>query len=225
MAGGLVWIAYLAPMSFDRLAPHYTWMEKALAGPRLQRSRTAWLDELAGCERLLIAGVGHGHFLAACARRFPALEITSVDASAAMLRHAEARARRTAPHPHRLHFVHAALPAWPPPAGHFDAIATHFFLDCFSPGELTAVVAALAHAARPECRWLLTDFVVPERGLARQRARAIHATMYAFFRPLAGVKARRVTPPDDLLHAHGFTLAQRTHTEWGLLQADLWSRG
>ena len=27
-------------MSFDRLAPHYTWMEAVLAGPRLQRCRT-----------------------------------------------------------------------------------------------------------------------------------------------------------------------------------------
>ena len=33
-------------MKFDRLAPHYDWMETWLAGERLQRTRTAWLDEL-----------------------------------------------------------------------------------------------------------------------------------------------------------------------------------
>lgn len=212
-------------MSFDLLAPHYTWMEKALAGPRLQRCRTTWLDSLADCRRILNVGVGHGHFLAACARRFPDAEITSVDASAPMLDHAHERARRTAPNFSRLAFVHATLPAWSPPAAHYDAIVTNFFLDCFSPEELAPVVAGLARAARPPAKWLLADFTVPERGWARHRARAIHATMYAFFRPIAGVKARRVTPPDALLRAENFTLTGRKTSEWGLLHADLWTRG
>jgi ubiquinone/menaquinone biosynthesis C-methylase UbiE len=211
-------------MSFDILAPHYSWMEKVLAGPRLQRARTAHLDQLAGCERLLILGVGHGHFLRACAHRFPTAEIVSVDASAGMLAHAERRAR-AAPAPERLRFVHAALPAWRPPRGEFDAIATHFFLDCFPPDELAEVVAALAEGARPSARWLITDFAVPPRGWRRHRARAIHAAMYAFFRPVTRIRARRVTPPDDLLRTQGFTLAERRAAELGLIQSDLWIRG
>ncbi len=211
-------------MSFDRLAPHYTWMERALAGPRLQRCRTAWLDALAGCESLLIAGGGHGHFLRACARRFPEMEIVLVDASAQMLAHAEARTRRAGLESARLRFVHGALPAWRP-AARFDAIATHFFLDCFPPEELPAVVGALADASRPRAQWLLSDFTVPPRGWRRQRARAIHALMYAFFRPVTGVRARRVTAPDDLLRTHGFALVNRKTSEWGLLHADWWTRG
>ena len=212
-------------MSFDRLAPHYTWMERALAGPRLQRCRTAWLDALAGCERILIVGVGHGHFLRACAQKFPRAEIVSVDASAGMLAQAQAHARRDQLDLARLQFVHAALPGWQPPAGHFDAIVTNFFLDCFPPDELRPVVDALAHGLKPRARWLLADFAVPGSGWARHRARAVHAMMYAFFRPLAGVRARRVTAPDELLRAHGFTLVRRRTSEWGLLHADLWSRG
>jgi len=212
-------------MSFDRLAPHYTWMERALAGPRLQRCRTAWLDALADCETLLIAGGGHGHFMRACARRFPQLEITNVDASAGMLAHAEARARREQLNLARVKFIHAALPAWQPPAAQFDAVATNFFLDCFPAGELPAVIDTLAHGLRPRARWLNADFAVPAHGWARQRARAVHAVMYAFFRPIAGVRARRVTEPDELLRARGFTLARRRASEWGLLRADLWTRG
>jgi len=211
-------------MSFDRLAPHYTWMEHALAGPRLQRCRTTWLDALAGCEKILIAGVGHGHFLKTCAQRFPAAEIVSVDASAKMLAHAQARALRAAPNPGRLQFVHAALPAWRPEPARFDAVVTNFFLDCFPPDELRTVVGALADGLKPRARWLLADFAVPAHGWARHRARAVHATMYAFFRPIAGVRARRVTPPDDLLRAHSFTLERRRTSEWGLLHADLWRR-
>ena len=212
-------------MSFDLLAPHYTWMEIALAGSRLQRCRIAWLPALDGCERILIAGVGHGHFLKTCAQRLPEAEIVSVDASERMLAHAQARVQRTAPNPARLRFVHATLPAWSPPIGRFDAIVTNFFLDCFAPGELDAVVAALAGAARPHAQWLLADFTMPPgRGWARRRARAIHAAMYAFFRPIAGVKARCVTAPDSLLRRHGFALQRRKTSEWGLLHADWWAR-
>lgn len=219
-------------MSFDRLTPHYTWLERVLAGPRLQRARVAWVHELAPNLaheaperfRVLIAGVGHGHFLRACARRFPHVEIVSVDASARMLEQARARALHAGIPRERLQFVQASLPEWQPPAQSFDAIVTHFFLDCFPPGELADVVATLAHSARGTARWLLADFAVPARGWRRARAQTIHRAMYAFFRPVAQVQARRVTQPDPLLRAHGFTLLGRKTSEWGLLQSDLWTR-
>lgn len=212
-------------MSFDRLAPHYTWMESILAGRRLQRSRVTWLDELAGANDILIAGVGHGHFLRACARRFPNANITCVDASRVMLREAERRVRRSRLDATRLSFVHAALPAWTPPVERYDAIATHFFLDCFEGGELEAVIAALAASGRASCRWLVTDFAVPADGWSRRRALAVHGLMYAFFRRLTKIGARRLVEPDPMLQRHGFDLRHRRATEWGLLRADLWARG
>lgn len=212
-------------MSFDALAPHYTWMEAVLAGKRLQECRTTWLDVLNGCGDILIAGVGQGHFLAQCARRFPEARITSVDSSPVMLRHAQRRAEKAGARMAALEFVDAALPNWRAPSASFDAIVTHFFLDCFAPDELGVVVATLASAARPGASWLVSDFAVPPRGLARHRARAVHALMYAFFRPVARVSARAVTEPDSLLMEHGFQLAGRRNAEWGLLRADHWKRG
>ena len=50
-------------MSFDRLAPHYRWMERILAGEKLQRCRTAHLDSVNTAERVLLAGEGNGRFL------------------------------------------------------------------------------------------------------------------------------------------------------------------
>lgn len=211
-------------MSFERLAPHYTWMEKVLAGPRLQRCRTTWLESLAGCQDILIVGVGHGHFLKRCAQRFPDARITSVDASAGMLRHARQRAERARLPLDRLAFVHAMLPDWTPAAESFDAIATHFFLDCFPPDELEIVVSTLARSARPKARWLVSDFAIPPGGLARTRARAVHALMYGFFRRITRIPARRLTEPDPMLRAQGFELKGRRTSEWGLLRADLWAR-
>ncbi len=211
-------------MSFDVLAPHYTWMEAVLAGPRLQRCRLAWEGSLAGCRDLLIVGVGHGHCLRHYAQRFPHLRIVSVDASARMLTQARQRAEAAGLEVGRLAFVHAALPDWRPAAGSFDAIATPFFLDCFPQEELEAVIAALAHGARPEARWLVSDFAVPERGAARWRALAVHRLMYLFFRKVTRLRARRLTPPDAGLRRNGFSLEGRRTYEWGLLQADLWVR-
>jgi len=211
-------------MSFDRLAPHYGWMETVLAGPRLQRVRTTWIGELAGCRHLLVAGVGHGPALATVLRLHPALRITCVDASAGMLHHARRRAQRAGADLTRLTFVHAALPGWQP-AERFDAIATHFFLDCFSPEQLGVVVAELAALAAPGARWIVSDFALPAHGARRWRARAIHALMYRFFRVATRLPARRWTSPDPLLERAGFRLSGRRTSEWGLLQADLWQAG
>jgi ubiquinone/menaquinone biosynthesis C-methylase UbiE len=211
-------------MSFERLAPHYTWMEAVLAGRRLQRCRVTWINALSDCRNLLIAGVGHGHFLKTCAVRFPTLQITSVDASAGMLRAARRRADRAGANMECLRFVHAELPAWAPAKGEFDTVATHFFLDCFPPAELGAVIVALARGVRPGGQWLLSDFAVPSGGLARHRARAVHALMYGFFRRVARLRASRLTDPAPLLRAEAFTWRGRRTTEWGLLHADLWVR-
>lgn len=210
-------------MSFDRLAPHYRWMEAILAGPRLQRVRTTWIGELAGCRRLLVAGVGHGPALAAVLRAHPQLHITCLDASAGMLRAAQRNAVRAGADVSRLQFVHAALPGWRP-ARQFDAVATHFFLDCFPPEQLRVVVDELSALATSDARWIVSDFTVPTRGVRRWRARAVHALMYRFFRVATRLPARRWTNPDPLLEDAGFRLAGRKTSEWGLLQADLWLR-
>lgn len=206
-------------MNFDRLAPHYDWMEAVCGGGLLQRARTAWLDELRDCRRILSAGEGHGRFAAACAARFPAVELTCLEASGAML--ARAQHRATAP---TIRWQQVELPHWDP-EGKYDAIVTCFFLDCFPPGQLAQVVAKLAAGATADARWLVTDFAVPSQGLARWRAAVVHVLMYGFFRLVCGLPARRLTPPDDLLRAHGFRLAGRTESDWGLLRADVWRRG
>ncbi|MGE3519795.1 MAG: class I SAM-dependent methyltransferase [Vicinamibacterales bacterium] len=208
-------------MSFDRLAPHYDWMEALTAGNLLQTARTIWLGDLRGCRRVLSAGEGHGRFATAFGRRFPDARLTCVDASPAML----ARARRRAEAAQvSAEWIHGTVPAWRPPRGGFDAVVTCFFLDCFDGDELRTVVAALAEGAASGATWLVVDFAVPARGPKRWRAQAMHVSMYAFFRATTRISARRVTPPDDLLRAEGFRLKKRRELSWGLLRADLWVR-
>lgn len=212
-------------MSFDRLAPHYRWMERVLAGEKLQRCRLAWLGDVRDCQNVLVVGEGPGRFLGEAARALPSARFCCVDASAAMLARARAVWAKAGGEVERAQFVQTNLPAWEPPAGTFDLVVTHFFLDCFPADLLAAVVTRLAAGAGVNARWLLADFCVPARGIARWRARLALGAAYTFFRVATRLPARRLAPPEACLAAEGFQLVRRRTSDWGLLHSDLWQRG
>src|SRR5579864_4929172 len=91
--GGIATGFFLASrcMSFDVLAPHYRWMEVVLAGEKLQRCCTAFLERISGARNVLILGEGNGRFLVECRRKIPKAHIVCVDASARMLTLAQRR--------------------------------------------------------------------------------------------------------------------------------------
>lgn len=211
-------------MSFDRLAPHYRWMEWVLAGEKLQHCRIAFLEEVKHARRTLVVGEGNGRFLSALLRANPDMNVTCVDGSARMLECAQARLRRARQIAAHVEFVHADILSWTPPRDRFDLIVTHFFLDCFRPDQLATVVPRLGAVAAPDACWLVSDFCEPARVLARWRARWILASMYCFFRILTRLPARCLTPPDPFLERQGFALQSRHTSDWGLLHSDLWVR-
>jgi ubiquinone/menaquinone biosynthesis C-methylase UbiE len=79
-------------VSFDRIAPHYQFFETIAFGHALQRARTAFISQIRDDQRVLLVGEGDGRFLAELLRRKPEIEIDCVDASAAMIQSARARA-------------------------------------------------------------------------------------------------------------------------------------
>ncbi len=211
-------------MSFDVLAPHYGWMELALAGEKLQRCRTAFLDEVRSARNILLAGEGHGRCLVECCRRFSNARILCVDASAGMLARARARLAAAGGAAGRAEFICADILDWPAPARAFDLIATNFFLDCFRAEQLERLIARLAQAAAPGANWLVADFQIAPAGLKRVRSRLIVAAMYVFFGAVTRLPSRRLTAPDPWLQRAGFVLHRRREAEWGLLRCDWWRR-
>ncbi len=211
-------------MSFDRLAPHYRWMEQVFAGQQLQRCRTAFLNQIPSCRQVLVAGEGNGRFLAACRRRLPEARITCVDGSRKMLALAQERLRRQELPIAHVEFIQADIRQWPAPTATFDLVVTHFFLDCFPAQQVAEIVVRLARATQPGAHWLVADFCVPEQGWKRLRARAVVGGLYGFFRLTTGLAARQLTPPDPWLDQAGFQLRQRNPYDWGLLQSDWWTR-
>lgn len=212
-----------SPVSrFDPLAAHYEWMEAILAGRKLERCRDALWNRLPPVKNALLAGEGHGKFLAALLRRHPEARVTCLDASAGMLEMARRRMRRESLPLDRVEFVHADLLEWNIPGARYDLIATNFFLDCFAREQLPRAIARLKEGARPGAYWLISDFQIPRGGWKRLRAQIIHKTMYAFFRLVTRLPASAVVQPAPYLQASGFQRLYRREFDWDLLYAELW---
>jgi ubiquinone/menaquinone biosynthesis C-methylase UbiE len=210
-------------VSFDALAPWYRTLEWIAFGDDLQRCRTACLGEIAAPRRALVVGEGNGRFLCELLRQHPGVAVDCVDASQRMLQLARQRLERELPDRMQcVRFLHQDLTSWSPPAHHYDLVVTHFFLDCFAEAQLAAIIGKLAQAATENSNWLLADFCVPPRGVARFRARAWLAVMYRFFRLTAGIDAQQLVDPTPFLRDEGFAMARQHFFRKGMLKSEMW---
>lgn len=132
--------------------------------------------------------------------------------------------RFTEPLTDQLRFTHADVfnEDWGCGSERYDAIASHFFLDCFPPHQLARICETIAAGTSPGAPWLISDFRLPDRGWRRLRARWILWGMYRFFRIMTALPASRLTDPDPLLKSAGFRLRTRAHFNHGLLHSDIW---
>ena len=193
-------------------------MEWVLAGTLLQSCRTKHLPAIADSRKILLLGEGPGRFLYEVIRSGPAAEITCVDSSARMLK----QARREIPENTRVAFVHADVFVFG--FEEYDAVATHFFLDCFPADQLRQLVPRIGRALKPGGVWLLSDFRLPDSGPQRWRAAILLKLMYLFFRTVTSLPARQLTNPDPFMEQNGLTLLKRQTASFGLLHSDLWRK-
>jgi ubiquinone/menaquinone biosynthesis C-methylase UbiE len=205
-------------VSFDRLAPHYHWLETVGFGSTLQKARTRWSEELAAPRKVLIVGEGVGRFLCEFLRVHPDSAVDCVDSSARML---ELARRSISDGGNRVRFFEEDILSWTPPR-FYDLLVTNFVLDCFPQNELKLIVQKLAGVATPGAYWLLADFCIPEAGFARVHARFWLATLYGFFRMTAGIRAKRLVDPTPELQANGFVCLERSQWRLGLVKSELW---
>jgi ubiquinone/menaquinone biosynthesis C-methylase UbiE len=212
-------------VNFDRVAPHYRWLETIAFGTALQRARTFFLGEVGIVERVLIVGEGNGRFLLELLRACPGARVDCVEASAAMIELARQRLERNLPEAiARVYFIHSTIEEWLAPECRYNLIVTHFVLDCFPLRPLEDVIAKLARAATPAATWLLADFDYPSAPVRRRCTRLWIAAMYLFFRAFAGVEARILSVPGPFLRLHGFSCVQRKTFQGGMVKSEVWKR-
>ena len=208
------------PPNFDRLAGIYRWMEWLSFGPFLHRTRCAFLPELSGARNALLLGDGDGRFTAALLHANPAVQITAVDASAAMLQALLRRARDCAG---RIQTLHADARSFRPASeASYDLIATHFFLDCLTTEEIRALAARIRPHLTPGALWLLSDFTIPPNSYGRILARPLISLLYRAFGLLTGLRIRLLPDHASALSGSGFLLRARRGFLGGLLLAEQW---
>ncbi len=205
------------PADFDRLARPYRLLEVLAFGRRLERARFCFLDRLRGCRSILLLGEGDGRCLERVAHIAPAARIHCIDASEAMLKRAAARLPPAAAG--RVTFEHADIRRHDFPPREYDAVVTLFVLDCFTPDQVAAIVARVRPALRDGATWLFADFALPERGIARWRARAWLAVLYLFFRWQTGLAAQSLPPSEALLRSGGLHCVAERDFDHGLMRS------
>jgi SAM-dependent methyltransferase len=207
---------------FDRLAYPYRALEFLAFGRDLERARFDFLDRLSSSRDILLLGEGDGRCVARLAAIAPHARILCVDSSPGMIRRASARI--AGPDSGRVSFLCADALAFVPEAGAFDAVATLFFMDCFDAAGVEAIVARTGAALRPGALWLFSDFVLPAKGVARLRARAWLALLYAFFRWGAGVRVSSLPPTEEILCRAGWSRLECRDFQRGMLRSAVYRR-
>jgi ubiquinone/menaquinone biosynthesis C-methylase UbiE len=215
-------------VNFDCLARLYRALEYAVFDRALEEARHAFLEALPRAGRVLLLGDGDGRYLKRAVDARPEVRFVSLDSSRAML--AVARRRLAADKCRQVEFVHAAAEEWlVGKVGRrdqrFDAVVTHFFLDCFTDRNLEELVTRIASLLRPGGNWVVSEFSVPAGcGGDGSSRRVLLAIMYLFFRVTTGLRARVLPDYAKALRCAGFARhACRKSVAWeGFVVSELW---
>lgn len=210
----------LAP-DFNRLASLYRWMEWASFGPFLGLCRRTFLIRLRDCRRALFLGDGDGRFSARLLSAYPHIRVDAVDASPSMVR---ALVRRAGEHGDRLTTCVADIRAWSPQGDRtYDAVVSHFFLDCLTTAEIRDLARRIYPVLTPNALWVVSEFAVPPTPYGRWFARPLVALLYWAFGGLTGLRVRRLPDHAAAMQQAGFRLLERRSHLLGLLISELWA--
>ena len=206
--------------NFNNLAGPYRWLEYLTFGPCLQRCRTWFLPETCRSGNALVLGDGDGRFTSRLLNSNPDIHVHAIDLSPTML----AALRKSAgPNVHRVTTEVADLRYWQPSASaRYSLIATHFFLDCLSTEEITALAQRLAPVLAPNTIWLVSDFATPATIFGRVVAAPLVALLYRAFRILTGLHIDHLPDHENALELVGWCLRESHSHLCGLLVSQLW---
>jgi hypothetical protein len=210
-------------VNFDPVARAYRWLEYISFGPWLERCRSAQLTHLKGARHALLLGDGDGRFLARLLKANPLLRADVVDSSHSMLCILDRRVRRCGQQvAQRICLHHADALEWNP-TGSYDLIVSHFFLDCFFPGQLEQLFDSVLPHALPGAQWVVSEFAIPRNPFAAYFARGIISLLYRAFALLTGLRVRALPDYETALLRHGLVLTHYRSSLAGMLCSQVWT--
>jgi ubiquinone/menaquinone biosynthesis C-methylase UbiE len=210
--------------NFNLIARPYRWLEYLTLGHALENCRNHFLRQLLDRRHALVLGDGDGRFLAQFLKHNLNLQADAVDTSATMLQLLRQRCEAATPNAAvRLRTYHSNALTVPleDSENSYDLIVTHFFLDCLTQPELSALITRIAPTLTPGALWLISDFRIPT-GLMRLPARAFVRSLYLAFRLLTGLRTTQLPDHATPLTQAGLTRIAHQHRLFGLLTTELW---
>lgn len=218
--------AQAATINCDLIAPWYEPVEHLCFGRALEQRRNAFLGDLQDVRTALSCGAGDGRFMAALLQSNAQVKVTAVDASRRMVEIANRRIMAMGDGLRkRADYRCGEIQSFDPPRLPFDLIATHFFLDCFSTEEATAIIRRLAGWAAPRARWIVSEFCQPATLVGQVWTGTVIRGLYAAFRVTTGLRTTRLPDYHPALHGEEFRLLKQEYALGGLLKSELWERG
>ena len=201
----------------------YGLLETLVFGEILQGARVACLPLLVDAEMVIVLGEGDSRFLVALLASNPSCRVSVVERSPAML--ALARSRIVPEWRDRVEFKSEDVTRLEFPRETFDAVVTHFFLDCFSRGILSNLIPKVAASLRPSGRWFLADFVEPRKeGKGTKFQHFALRILYAFFRTICAIEGQRVVDPRGMLNDQGLRETNKKIFSQGLVVSLAWQK-
>jgi Methyltransferase domain len=212
-------------MNCRYIAPWYESLERFSFGRALEHRRCAFLKAFADAENALVVGDGDGRFLRALLSSNTRLRADCVELCPQMVEICSGRIGRMGESFVSRARIHCRnIDSFSPDNARYDLIATHFFLDCFELDDARRIVEKIAGWAAPNGLWVVSEFRVPPRGIARFWGAALVQLLYFAFRVTTGLRTRRLPEYSAALEAAGFELARKEESWRGLLVSELWQR-
>ncbi|MGC1871900.1 MAG: class I SAM-dependent methyltransferase [Acidobacteriaceae bacterium] len=211
--------------NFDSVARAYRWMEYFSFGRMLERCRFHFLLRCSHSRHALVLGDGDGRFTARLLASNPTVKVDAVDASAAMLAVLRGRVRASCGDADtRIQTIQADVRQFTPTRHDYDLVVSHFFLDCLTDGEVSALIARLSPHMTQDAIWLVSEFAVPEKGWWRFGAGMVIRSLYFAFFVLTGLRVRKIPNYARAFEDNGFRVVERAAYLGGMSIAEVWER-
>jgi ubiquinone/menaquinone biosynthesis C-methylase UbiE len=211
--------------NFDSVARAYRWMEYFSFGRMLELCRFHFLVRCSQARHALVLGDGDGRFTARLLASNPTVTVDAVDASPAMLALLRQRAQQSCRNADiRLFTTEADIRRFIPSGKDYDLVVSHFFLDCLTDGEMTALIARISPHMNEAAIWLVSDFAVPAKGWRRLGARMVIRSLYLAFSILTGLQVRKIPNYAKAFDDNGFHQVDKAVFLGGMLITELWHR-
>ncbi len=208
---------------FDLLAPFYDFLCFITSGNLILKSQLIYFDDLRDCRNVLLIGGGTGSFLVKLLRRYPDLNIISLDISPKMNNVAGQKILKAGLNSKNVLFLDGTL-ADLPSNSKFDLVITNYYLDLYSSDELIYQIESISKYLSKNAKWLFTDFHLPLTSIKNFLFQYVIVLLYLPFRLLVGLKINHLPNFDEGFRQNGIVELQSRKSLFGLLQTKLLQR-